>query len=277
MSSLSKVTVVIPLYNKEKYIKQALHSVITQTFTDWEILIINDASTDHSLKEVGPYVDGKKIKCISLSQNLGLTHVLNYALTKVKTPYFVHLDADDWLEPTSLEKQVSAMEKHPHAALVYGDHIVYLENDEGKVEKIEKITHESYHDRYDFLTKLNHTLTPRFYRTQCVRHIGGWLIQSAGDLYIEDVQILLRLAGKFELIWINEFLYHRRKYKQNIEEFQKNRPLRWNYRYHFYNQMLYEWGNEKEAIWIRRDPAIYLNKLIDNPNPKREDPQWLLP
>jgi glycosyltransferase involved in cell wall biosynthesis len=268
---------VIPIYNKEKFIEQAIQSVLYQTYSHWQMLLIDDASRDHTLSKVKPYVDGKKTVCLPLKANIGLAQVLNYALTRINTPYFLHLDADDWLAPRALEVMLPRIQSNPNAALVYANHIVHWEDSYGKTEKTEQIVLEQYKDRYDFLVKLNEALTPRLYRTDCVRQIGGWLTQFAEDNYVEDVQIQLRLAGIYEWIWVDEFLHHRRKYKQNVEEFERTRPKRWLYRYHLYNQILLEWGDQYRAVWQKKGEAIYLQKLVKNPNPTPLHSQTFLP
>lgn len=274
---MDSVTVVIPLYNKEKYVEQAIQSVLQQTYPHWKLLLIDDASTDRSLSKVKPYLDGKKISCISLKNNIGLAQVLNYALALLDTPYFLHLDADDWLDPRALEIMLPVLHTRPKAALAYANHIVHWENSLGQTEKTERVVLEQYRDRYDFLRKLNPVLTPRLYRTALIRQIGGWLTQFEEDNYVEDVQILLRLAGRFEWIWINQFLYHRRKYRENVEEFTRTRPKRWLYRYHLYNQLLLEWGDEYRAAWQKKGEAIYLKQLVKNPTPQPISSQALAP
>ena len=92
-----KVTVVIPLYNKEQYIEDAIKSVINQTYTDWQLLVVDDYSTDRSLERVKPYLSNSNIDCIALNRNYGQNHVYNYVLSLVDTEYLLQLDADDWL------------------------------------------------------------------------------------------------------------------------------------------------------------------------------------
>ncbi|MGG1598207.1 glycosyltransferase family 2 protein [Paenibacillus naphthalenovorans] len=259
-----KVTVVITLYNKEKFIDRAIQSVLHQTHSDWTLIIINDASTDHSLAKIEPYLKDRRIKCITLKRNLGQAHALNYALTLIETSHFIQLDADDWLDQAALGQMVAAAGAFAHAGLIYANNIVYWENEAGKIIKQEPIVLRQYTDRYDLLKHMNHTLLPRFYLTQAVRDIGGWLSQKKEDIYSEDVQILLRLSAKYPMVWLNQFLYHRRKYAQNIRAFETSRPMRWKYRYDLYNQMLREWGNEYRAIWKKDGDAYILVDLVPN-------------
>jgi len=97
------VSVIIPVYNAEKYLVQAIESVISQTYTDWEIILVDDGSTDSSGKICENYAGRtSKIKVIH-KKNGGLSSARNTAITKAKGNYFLFLDADDILATTTLE------------------------------------------------------------------------------------------------------------------------------------------------------------------------------
>jgi glycosyltransferase involved in cell wall biosynthesis len=95
-------SIVIPLYNKEKYVENALKSILNQTFTDYEVLIINDCCTDKSIQKVMPFLS-EKIKLIHHSENKGLSASRNTGIEKASTNYITFLDADDLWKPTFLE------------------------------------------------------------------------------------------------------------------------------------------------------------------------------
>lgn len=95
-------SIVIPLYNKEKYVENALKSILNQTFTDYEVLIINDCCTDKSIQKVMPFLS-EKIKLIHHSENKGLSATRNTGIEKASTNYITFLDADDLWKPTFLE------------------------------------------------------------------------------------------------------------------------------------------------------------------------------
>lgn len=87
-------SVVIPLYNKEKHIKKTIKSVLNQEFKDFEIIVVNDGSTDNSLKKVEELKDSRIIVyCI---ENQGVSHARNYGIKKAKSDYICFLDADDF-------------------------------------------------------------------------------------------------------------------------------------------------------------------------------------
>lgn len=109
-------TVIIPLFNKEKYIKKALKSILNQTFTDFEVLIVNDCSTDKSLEIASEFVS-EKIQIIQHEKNSGLAATRNTGIKKAKSNYVTFLDADDLWKPTFLEKIFNLIQNFPEARI----------------------------------------------------------------------------------------------------------------------------------------------------------------
>lgn len=125
------ISVVIPLYNKEKSINATLQSVVEQTYTDWECIIINDGSTDNSLEVVKNFVDKFRISNF-LSQgndyfkfqilskpNGGVSSARNRGVMEAKGEYVAFLDGDDIWEPTYLEEAAKLIQDYPNGA-IYG-------------------------------------------------------------------------------------------------------------------------------------------------------------
>ncbi len=107
-----KVTVLMPVYNAEKYLKTAIESILKQTFSDFELLIINDGSTDGSEEIIRSFND-KRIRLFNNEQNLGIIKTLNKGLNLAKGEYIIRMDADDISLPDRLELQVKYMEENP--------------------------------------------------------------------------------------------------------------------------------------------------------------------
>ena len=123
-------SVVIPLYNKQNYIAGTLQSVLAQTFTDFEIIIVDDVSTDKSLEVVKTFTD-KRIKIISHTTNSGLSATRNTGIKNTETPFVAFLDADDTWKPQFLEKIHQLTLSFPNADLfgtkyeeVYPDKVI---------------------------------------------------------------------------------------------------------------------------------------------------------
>ena len=107
-----KVSVVVPIYNSEKYLKECINSIINQTIQDIEILCVNDGSTDNSLNILNELKKKDKRIIIFNQKNSGAENARNVALNNASGEYISFVDSDDWVEPIFLEKMVYAMEKN---------------------------------------------------------------------------------------------------------------------------------------------------------------------
>jgi glycosyltransferase involved in cell wall biosynthesis len=107
---MPKVSVILPVYNAEKYLKEAIDSILNQTYTDFELILINDGSTDGSQEIIDNYKD-HRIVHISNEINKGLIYSLNKAIDFAKGKYIARMDADDIALPQRFEKQVEYLEK----------------------------------------------------------------------------------------------------------------------------------------------------------------------
>ncbi len=111
MSSIPKVSVLMPVYNSELYIEDAINSILNQTFRDFEFIIIDDASTDKTLEIIKSFKDSR-IQLIIKSENSGYTNSLNYGLNIAKGEYIARMDGDDISLPKRFEKQVAFMDSN---------------------------------------------------------------------------------------------------------------------------------------------------------------------
>ncbi len=114
---MPKVTVLMAVYNCEQYLREAVESILGQTFQDFDFLIINDGSTD-STREVILSYDDPRIRLVDNEQNLGLTRSLNRGLELAQGEFIARQDGDDISEPERLSKQVTFLEAHPEVALL---------------------------------------------------------------------------------------------------------------------------------------------------------------
>lgn len=106
---MSQISIIIPVYNDEKYITETLDSVIGQTFSDWQAICINDGSTDNSLKILKQYAKRDKRIQIIDQKNAGVIVARTNGINKAKSPYIFMLDGDDKIAPTTLEKMYQAI------------------------------------------------------------------------------------------------------------------------------------------------------------------------
>lgn len=111
------VTVLFPVYNSQHYVRAAIDSILAQTWRDFELLIINDASTDASRSIITTYTD-PRIRLVDNPTNLGLTRSLNQGLHLARGTFIARQDSDDLSHPTRIEQQVTFMQHHPEVPLL---------------------------------------------------------------------------------------------------------------------------------------------------------------
>lgn len=112
MSCQQLVSIVMPLYNCENYVTEAIQSVITQSYKNWELIVVDDCSTDRSHLIVQDLTnDESRIKLHTMPQNSGVASVRNFATKKAIGQYIAFLDCDDVWLPEKLEKQISMMQR----------------------------------------------------------------------------------------------------------------------------------------------------------------------
>lgn len=118
MNKAPKISLIMSVYNGEDYLAEAIESVINQTFTDWELIVINDCSTDSTGEILSGYAaQDSRVKVHTNEVNLRLPSSLNKALSLAEGKYIARMDADDICLPDRLEKQYDFMEKNPEIAL----------------------------------------------------------------------------------------------------------------------------------------------------------------
>ena len=122
-----EISVYIPNYNYGEYLENAIESLFKQTFKKFEIIIIDDGSSDKSLEVIKKYTS-KKNKNIRVIQhkNKGLIKSSNIAIRASKGRYIMRLDADDYLKSEALEKFYAAINKDSEIAMVYSDFILLI-------------------------------------------------------------------------------------------------------------------------------------------------------
>lgn len=111
---MSLVSIITPNYNSARFIGETIESVLAQTYTNWELIIIDDNSTDNSLEVLEQYQDHPKIRIISNSVNSGAAICRNQAIEIAKGRFIAFLDSDDVWYPEKLEKQINFMHNNQH-------------------------------------------------------------------------------------------------------------------------------------------------------------------
>lgn len=123
--STPKVSVVMPVYNGERYLRAAIDSILRQTYTDFELVIINDGSTDRS-REIALSFDDHRVRLIDNPSNTGLVNARNLGLDEARGEYVALLDSDDVAEPTRLAQQLDCFSAN-HGLGVLGSWMVLID------------------------------------------------------------------------------------------------------------------------------------------------------
>ena len=155
MPSIPLVTVLMTVYNGAEYLKISVNSIVTQTFKDFEFLIVNDCSTDNSVEIIESFND-KRIVIYDNEKNLGQTKSLNIGLKLAKGKYIARIDADDVALPKWLERLVSYIREHSEYAAI--SPAVIIIDSAGKTKKIRRVP-ISFHEiifRIFFDSPMNH-------------------------------------------------------------------------------------------------------------------------
>ncbi len=115
------ISIVIPTYNRCETLARAIASVCNQTFRDWELLVVDDGSTDESCKIVQQFHD-HCIRYVS-QQHQGVSRARNTGIEQTRFPWITFLDSDDYWHPTKLQRQLEKLETSPHYQVIYTDEI----------------------------------------------------------------------------------------------------------------------------------------------------------
>jgi len=207
--TLANVTVYITNYNYAAYLEQAVESVLNQSYSKIDLLIIDDGSSDNSRDLMQKY-DGLPNVTLLFQQNLGLNRTNNVALEMAKGKYLVRLDADDYFEPNAIETMVNVLESDNELGLVFPDY--YYVDKFGK-----RIGEERRHDFEKDVTVFDQPAhgACTMVRTEMLRKLGGYdeqfTCQDGYDLWIKFV-------SNHKVNNINQPLFSYRRHGNNLTE-----------------------------------------------------------
>lgn len=202
----------MPVYNARKYLRAAINSILTQSFTDFEFVIINDGSTDSSEKIIKSYSD-PRICYIEHQTNLGIVESLNDGLSAAKGKYIARMDADDISLPNRLLHQVNFLEQHPDHVGV-GASILYIDPEGWPIAGYQPDTSHEIIDDYLLSGHANVIVHSAFTGLrEAVLSIGCY--QPAYQ-YAEDLDLFLKLAEIGKLSNVQELLHKVRLHENSI-------------------------------------------------------------
>ena len=111
----AKIDIILPNFNSSDYIKETIKSVIKQTYTNWNLIIVDDCSDEKTVNILKKYQKNKKFKIYFLKKNQGAGYCRNYAIKKSKSPFIAFLDSDDIWKKNKLEAQIKFMNENNYS------------------------------------------------------------------------------------------------------------------------------------------------------------------
>lgn len=203
-----RLTVFMPAFNAEKYIGEAIGSILNQSYEDFELLIIDDGSTDGTVTIIESFNDGR-IRLLLNGDNKGLTYTRNKGLREAKGELLAILDADDWAYPNRLELQMSFMSANPEIALCGGQAILMDEN--GKDMGHYQVPQGSAYVRENMLFR-NIFINPScMFRVSKIKDLGGYRDFAPA----EDFDLSIRIAEHYTMFNFGEVLIKYRMHNGN--------------------------------------------------------------
>lgn len=191
MTTVPRVSVVMSVFNDEAYLAEAVESVLGQTFTDFEFLIVNDGSSDGSANILQDFAAKDDRVRIIEQDNQGLTKALNRGLAEATGEFIARMDGDDVCELERFEKQIYFLDENPQIVAL-GTSAIYVDEDGNKMFKREvPLCHEDIEQAH-FLSKGGYIIHPTaMIRRSSILQIGGYREEFR---YAQDYDLWLRLA-----------------------------------------------------------------------------------
>lgn len=206
-NNLPLATVYITNHNYGAYIQQAINSVFNQTFVDWELIIIDDGSTDHSKEIIDQYLLHPKVKVI-YQKNRGLNVTNNIAIRAARGKYIMRLDADDYLDQNALLVMTNKLEQNEELGLVFPDYFLIDKN--GDILNIER--RNSFKENVSLLDQPAHgacTMIRRLY----LESVGGYDEEFGCQ---DGYELWVKFTAKYKVENIETPLFYYRQHGKNL-------------------------------------------------------------
>lgn len=196
---MPRISVIMPAYNAEKYIKEAVDSILSQTFRDFELIILNDASSD-ATEDIILSFDDPRIVYVKNEENLGVAGTLNRGLELAKGEYIARMDADDISLPERFEKQAAFLDGNAAVAVV-GCAVERFCGEESM--GVRRFSAGAEMLRIDTLFGCPLAHPGVMFRTAAIRELGGYDVAFEG---LEDYALWWKVSGKWDLAALPQVL-----------------------------------------------------------------------
>jgi len=204
------ISVITPTYNRADFVVEAVESVLAQTYPHFELLIVDDGSTDNTREVLEPYLKDGRIR-LFYQENQGQSVARNRGLDEATGDFVCFLDSDNAWLPDKFEKSLKAFDDNPGSDVVYGDFIVI--DEQGREIGTNRMKRHSGritpHLLHDNFVSMNTTMT----RRQCFVDMGGF---DKNDRLAEDYGLWLRLSTRYKFYYLPALLGYYRVMENQI-------------------------------------------------------------
>ena len=207
-----KISVMMAVYNAERFLKDSIESILNQTFSDFEFIILDDHSTDNSYEIINEYAKrDNRILVLSNEKNLGIAESRTKSIKYAKGKYIAIADADDISVPTRLEKQLKYLEKHKECGVV-GGFIQLFDSETGKIIGYRKYYEDDVRIRKRIFIYSPIAQPASMIRKEVFDYIGFYNPEYPP---VEDLDIWFRLGTKYKFANIQEVLINYRVHRNS--------------------------------------------------------------
>jgi glycosyltransferase involved in cell wall biosynthesis len=204
------VSIILPVYNGERFIAKAVESILNQTYRLYEFIIIDDGSRDATISIINTFHDDR-IVLLQNSDNLGIVESLNKGIQKAKGEYICRMDADDISVDTRLEKQVQFLEDNKQIAVVGSQTVLIDENDREIGSEVYPVSPQNISKSIFLHNPFAHGSI--LIRASVFKECGSY---DSRFIYNEDYDLWLRIGSKYLLANMPIQLLKRRIHDSNI-------------------------------------------------------------
>jgi len=198
------VSIVMPVRNEERIVSRAIDSVINQTFSDWELVIVDDASNDLTPKILSEYENkDPRIRVLRNNRCLGITKSINKGIRASMGRFIARLDADDWYHPDKLEEQVKFLESHPDHGVV-GTFFILVTPDGDRLKIDLPVNHEQIMKRMAYRNAFCHSCV--MMRKDVLEKVG---LYNERLRYAQDYDLFFRILSVSKGANIPKYLCYR--------------------------------------------------------------------
>ena len=254
---MSKVSVVIPSYNYGKFVREAVDSVLSQTYADFEIVLVDDGSRDNTRETLQDYIDAGRINYI-YKENGGLPAARNTGIQAASGEYIAMLDADDKWLPRKLELQMAYMTDNPDVDVLFCDELRFQEGREPQETPRKLLAGENIREK--FLISCFTIPSSLLFKKKSLTMTG---LFDEKLQHCEDWDMMMRMAYKLNVAYLPEYLVLRRIHSSSMSVNIKNKSV---YYKRFYNNNKVLLDNRQKSVFrknVGKRCFVYATRFID--------------